>query len=245
MHPEICKIGPLTVYSYGLMLVIAFIVAVALAAQEAKRQEVNPDIIFNLTFISFIFGIIGARIFYVLENLGFYLKSPMEIIMLSRGGLSWFGGLILGTVSGIIYLKRKKISVYRTLDLIMPFVALAQALGRVGCFLNGCCFGKESIHGIYFPAYGVTLIPTQLYSSLALLLIFIALRFLQDHPHRTGQIFYAYLFLYSIKRFLIEFWRADNKIILFNLTLFQLISAAIFVFSVFKLIAISKNKSIK
>ncbi|PIP19418.1 MAG: prolipoprotein diacylglyceryl transferase [Candidatus Omnitrophica bacterium CG08_land_8_20_14_0_20_41_16] len=243
MHPEICKVGPLVIYSYGLMLAVAFLVAVALASQEAKRQGVNPDIIFNLCFVVFISGIIGARIFYVLENLGYYLRSPMEIIMLAHGGLSWFGGLILGVISGVIYLRHKKANLYRIADLIIPFVALAQALGRIGCFLNGCCFGKESAHGIYFPVHQAVLIPTQIYSSFALLLIFVILRFLQAHPHREGQIFYMYLLLYSIKRFLIEFWRADNKVIIFDLTLFQLISAVVFVFSVFKLVSILKNKS--
>lgn len=231
MHPEICKFGPLVVYSYGLMLVVAFFVAVTLASKEAKRAKINPDLIFNLFFISFVFGIIGARLFYVIENLGIYLKKPLEIIMLSHGGMSWFGGLILGSLSGVVYLKRKKMSVYKTLDLIIPFLALGQAIGRMGCFLNGCCFGKEFV-----------LIPVQIISSFLLLLIFIILRFLQSRSHKAGQIFFAYLFLYSIKRFFIEFWRADNKIIFFDLTLFQLISILIFIFSAVKLITILKRK---
>ncbi len=230
MHPEICKIGPFVIYSYGVMLVIAFFVAVSLASQEAKRQKINPDLIFNLLFISFISGIIGARVFYVIENLRFYLKEPLEIIMLSHGGMSWFGGLILGSISGIIYLKRKNMEIYRVVDLIIPFLALGQSIGRLGCFLNGCCFGKEFV-----------LIPVQIISSFLLLLIFIILRFLQGQPHKAGQIFYAYLFLYSIKRFFIEFWRADNKIIFFDLTLFQLISILIFIFSVVNLAIILKK----
>lgn len=230
MYPEICKIGPLVVYSYGLMLVVAFFAAVTLASEEAKRQKINPDLIFNLLFVSFIFGIIGARVFYVVENLRDYLKEPLEIIMLSHGGMSWFGGLFLGVFSGIIYLKRKKMGVYKTLDLIIPFLALGQSIGRIGCFLNGCCFGKEFV-----------LIPVQIISSFLLLLIFIILRFLQSRPYKAGEIFYSYLFLYSIKRFFIEFWRADNKIIFFDLTLFQLISILIFIFSAVKLAIILKK----
>jgi phosphatidylglycerol:prolipoprotein diacylglycerol transferase len=124
----------------------------------------------------------------------------------------------------------------------MPFLALAQSLGRLGCFFNGCCFGKESVYGIYFPVHGLVLIPTQLYSSFILLLIFIILRFLQSRPHRLGQVFYAYLFLYSVKRFFIEFFRGDNRLIIFNLTLFQLISIAIFIIAAFKLVNKHKNK---
>lgn len=123
------------------------------------------------------------------------------------------------------------------MDLLVPFVALAQSLGRIGCFLNGCCFGKESFYGIYFPSHGAVLIPTQLYSSLAMLIIFVILRIMQDMPHKQGQIFYAYLFLYSVKRFLIEFLRADNKVIFSDLTLFQLLSLAVFVISSFKLLS--------
>jgi phosphatidylglycerol:prolipoprotein diacylglycerol transferase len=231
MYPEICKIGPLVIYSYGFMLVVAFFVAATLASQEAKRQGINPDFIFNLLFIAFVSGIIGARVFYVVENLGFYLKEPLEIIMLAHGGMSWFGGLILGVIAGIIYIKRKKMGVYKILDLIAPFLVLGQSFGRLGCFLNGCCFGKESV-----------LIPAQILSSFFLLLIFIILRFLQSHPHKLGQIFYAYLFLYSIKRFFVEFLRADNKIIFFDFTLFQLISILIFIFSAVKLAIILKDK---
>lgn len=231
MYPEICKIGPFTVYSYGLMLAVAFTVSTALAVLAAKREKSNPDIIFNLAFISFISGIIGARIFYIAENIGYYIKSPLEIIMLQRGGLSWFGGLILAVSAGIAYLKNKNLPVYKTLDLIIPFVALAQAIGRIGCLLNGCCFGKEYLT-----------IPLQVYSSLLLIFIFIVLRLLQDRPHRNGQIFFTYLLLYSAKRFFIEFWRADNEIVFLGLTLFQLISIAIFCLSVLKLFAIIKSK---
>jgi phosphatidylglycerol:prolipoprotein diacylglycerol transferase len=242
MYPEICKIGPFTVYSYGLMLVVAFAIGSALAVRAAKRNNFNPDTIFNLAFITFVSGLIGARSFYIIENLGYYIKRPLETIMLAHGGLSWFGGLISAVFVGIIYLKNKNLPIYKVLDLIIPFVALAQAIGRVGCLLNGCCFGKESSFGIYFAVHKAVLIPTQLYSSLLLIFIFIVLRLLQDRPHRDGQIFFTYLLLYSAKRFFIEFWRADNKIIFLNLTLFQLISIAIFCLSILKLLAIVKSK---
>jgi len=235
MYPEICRIGPFTIYAYGLMLVAAFLVGSALAAVQAKREHINPDIIFNLCFISFISGIIGARIFYIFENLGYYIKNPVEIIMLQHGGLSWYGGLISGGFTGISYLKSKKIPIFRVLDLMAPFIALAQAIGRIGCLLNGCCFGKISEYGIYFPVHKLVLIPTQLYSTLILILIFIFLRFLQERPHKIGVIFFTYLLLYSAKRFFMEFWRADNEIIFHGLTLFQIISIVVFCISVFPL----------
>ncbi|MCX5700928.1 MAG: prolipoprotein diacylglyceryl transferase [Candidatus Omnitrophica bacterium] len=242
MHPEICKLGPVTVYSYGLMLVIAFVVSTFLAAAQAKREKIDPEIIFNLSFTIFISGIIGARIFYVLDNLNYYLKAPLEIIMLQKGGLAWFGGLILGSICGILYIKRKNLPVYKIIDLFAPFVAFGQAIGRIGCFLNGCCYGKESAFGIYSPAQGAVLIPSQLYSALILVVIFVILRIMQVRPHKNGEIFFAYLFFYSIKRFFVEYLRADNPVIIFGLTLFQILSIAVFILAAIYLYIIKKRK---
>lgn len=238
MHPIICTIGPATVYSYGLMVVVAFSVASFLATRRVAREGLSPETIFNFSFIIFIFGTIGARLFYVFENAPYYIGHPVEIFMLQKGGLSWYGGFISGCISALIYLKKIKIDALFFLDLIVPFVALGQSLGRIGCFLNGCCYGKPSIFGLYLPSMDAVLIPTQLYSSLALLVIFIVLRFRQDSRHKKGEVFFTYLLLYSIKRFGIEFWRADNKIIFFGLTLFQLISILIFIFAVYKIISL-------
>lgn len=242
MYPEICRIGPFTVFSYGLMLALAFIISSALASQEAKRQGFNPDTIFNLLFLSVISGVLGARIFYVAENLKYYSNNLLEMFMLQRGGLSWFGGLILGLFSSIVYLKSKRLDIYKTIDLVVPFIALAQAIGRIGCLLNGCCYGKVSQFGIYFPVADAILIPTQIYSSLLLIIIYVFLRFMQERPHRTGEILFAYLLLYSAKRFFIEFWRADNPVIFRGLTLFQIISVIIFFISLLKLIQIKRSK---
>jgi phosphatidylglycerol:prolipoprotein diacylglycerol transferase len=150
--------------------------------------------------------------------------------MLQHGGLSWFGGLLAGLIVSLAYLKRRNLSVYKILDLVAPFLALAQAIGRIGCFLNGCCFGTI-----------FNFIPTQLYSSLILTLIFLLLRFLQDRPHQEGKIFFLYLLLYSAKRFFIEFWRADNPVIFLSLTLFQLISIVVFTLSAIKLFLIKRH----
>lgn len=242
MHPIICTLGPFNIYSYGLILAIAFITGSALAVSQAKRENMNPDTIFNFCFLVFISGILGARILYIIENMGYYLKNPFEIIMLARGGLSWFGGFTSGVFIGVLYLKIKKLSVCRVLDLMSPFVALAQAIGRVGCLLNGCCYGKISKFGIYFEVHNAVLIPTQIYSSFALLFIFIILRFLQNRPHKVGGIFFSYLLFYSIARFSIEFWRADNEMILFGLTLFQLISITVFCIALSGFLLIRKPK---
>jgi phosphatidylglycerol:prolipoprotein diacylglycerol transferase len=211
------------------MLAIAFLVSLTLATIQAKRNNINSDIISSLSLLVFISGIIGARILYIIENIGYYIKNPPETIMLQHGGLSWFGGLAFGIFFGIFYLKKKNLSVYKILDLIVPYVSLGQAIGRIGCLLNGCCFGS-------------TIIPVQIYSSLILIFIFIILRLLQDRPHREGEILFLYLVLYSLKRFFIEFLRTDNPVIFLGLTLFQIISIVIFCLALIKLVLIKKIK---
>jgi len=236
MLPEICHIGPFTIYSYGLMLVLAFFVSTYLASRQAQKAHIDADKIFNLMFYIFISGIIGSRVFHVASNFSYYFKHPLEIIMLQHGGMAIFGGIIFGSIFACLFIKMNKMDLFATLDLLVPFIALGQAIGRIGCFLNGCCYGKVSAFGIYSPVSGQTLIPTQLYSSLLMFLIFLVLRFMQGRKHLPGQIAYAYLFLYSIKRFSIEFFRNDTPRIFQGLTIFQLLSLAMFFFSLTMLI---------
>lgn len=241
MFPLICQFGPFSIYSYGVMFVSAFLVSLYLAKKKAKTININDEIIFNLWFIVLVSGIIGSRLLYVFSNFDYYITDPLEIIKLWHGGLSWFGGFFLGASVAIIYIKRNRLPIYKTLDLLIPFLALGQSIGRIGCLLNGCCYGKESSWGLYFSAQGKILIPTQLFSSLALMSIFILLRFIQERPHKAGEVFFIYLILYSIKRFLIEFWRAEHKIVLFGLTSFQIISVIILFLSVLRIILIRRS----
>ncbi len=241
MLPEICHLGSFTIYSYGLMLVAAFFVCAYLASRQAQKEKIDPEDIFNLCFYVFIFGIIGSRLFYVVNNFSFYVRNPLEIIMLQHGGMAWFGGLIFGGLAALVFIKKNKLSLFKSLDLLVPFVALAQAIGRIGCLLNGCCFGRASKFGLYFPVFDQVLIPTQLYSSLLLLLIFFILRFLQDRKHASGVILCVYLLLYSLKRFFIEFLRNDSPRIFYGLTLFQLLCIGVFIFSLLLLTKILQD----
>ncbi len=233
MHPLICAIGPVNLYAWGMMLAIAFVVCSTLAGWQARAQGIDPDIIYTLSFCAVIFGVIGARILYVVSNLGYYLKNPLEIIMLQEGGLSWFGGMVLGTLASVLYVKRTSQPLGAIMDIMAPFIALGQSIGRIGCLLNGCCYGRESAYGLFFPVHDKMLIPTQLYSSLGLLAIYIILRRQQEQPHRRGQVFVLYLILYSVSRFFIEFWRGDNPRIVAGLTLFQLLSIFLFVIAAY------------
>jgi len=242
MFPIICKIGPITFYSYGLLLAIAVVVSSIFASMRARVENIDPEIIFNLCALSFIFGIIGARIFYIIENFHYYFKNPFEIIMLQHGGLSWYGGLFAGIIFAAFYIKKRNLALYKIFDLISPFLALGQAIGRIGCLLNGCCFGSVYISGLYFWAHNLIIIPIQIISSGILILIFLILRLFQNKPHREGQIFFLYLLLYALKRFFVEFWRKDNPAFFLGFSLFQIISIAILILSAIKLFSLTKIK---
>lgn len=223
MHPILVKFGPLNVYSYGVMVALGFALATACIYIRAPKFGIDRNNAVDLMILMLVFGIAGARVFYILQNLTYYRANPSEMLNLSKGGLVWYGAFIAGLGASAVYIKIKKMDFWGSLDLAAPYIALAQAIGRVGCFLNGCCYGVAMADG--------TLHPTQLYSAASLLLIFVALRIWQDHRHFKGEIFLGYCVLYSSKRFLMEFMRGDNSRIFFGLTISQVISCVVFVFS--------------
>ena len=234
MHPILFQFGPLKIYSYGLFVALAFIAGTYLAKSEASRQNMVPERILDLSLCLAISGILGARLLYILQNLRFYIRNPGEILMLYKGGLSFYGGFILAVICAIIFLRRGRLPLLKTLDIIVPYLALGQAIGRIGCLLNSCCYGRatDSLFGVYFPGEVFARHPTQIYSSLSLLSIFVILRILQAKKVKIpGQIFLLYCLLYSAIRFSIEYLRGDNLRILANLTIHQLISIGIFVIS--------------
>ena len=177
-------------------------------------------------------GIVGARLLYVLTNLSEYLKHPLEIIMLNHGGLVIYGGIILATFTGIFFLSKRKLPILKTADVLFPYVALAQSIGRIGCLLNGCCYGRPTglPWGIYFPGQTIALHPTAIYFSLNALAIFIILKIVQERKKFTGQVFLLYFILYPAGRFFIEFFRGDSPHNIFGLfTLSQIVSIVLFV----------------
>ncbi len=226
MHPILFEIGPLTIYSYGVMLALAFVVGIWFATRQARREEVSANTILDLSLVALLTGIIGARILFVLLNLNYYLLHPFEIIMFWQGGLIYSGGLILGTLCAILFLKVRRLNIWKVVDIYAPSLAIGQAIGRIGCFLNGCCFGKPVSWGIKFPPgsmasyeqfsqsliksvneYSLPVHPTQLYSSLNALIIFLILILVRRRKRFNGELFWLYLLLYAITRFGIEFLR--------------------------------------
>ena len=155
MHPIIVEIGPVTIYSYGVVVAVGFITAAWLAARQAASEGLSPEGILDIALVCIISGIIGARLLHVLLNLPYYMHSPAEILMLNRGGLAFQGGFFAAIAAGVLYAKRAGLSFLRAADIMAPYIALGQAIGRIGCFLNGCCYGAftGSYFGFLFMAF--------------------------------------------------------------------------------------------
>lgn len=220
-----------TIYSFGLLLVVAVVVCSLMLAHDAAQKKIDADIIFDLVFWVMVGGVVGARLFYVLLNPTFFLEHPEEIIMIQNGGLAWQGGLILGFITGVMFVKKRKLSLSLMLDLAAPYLALGQAFGRIGCFLNGCCYGKEASWGIYFPVHQAHLHPTQLYDAGGLFIIFLILKRYQRFSEIQGLVFASYLILVSSLRFAVEFFRADHEVLIFGLSVYQYVCFGLLMFA--------------
>ncbi len=248
MHPILIKFGSFTVYSYGVMVAIGFALSTIFIYRRAPKFNLDKDKAVDLTIVVLISGILGARLLYILLNLSFYAANPIEIIMLSKGGLVWYGGFITALIAMIIYIRINSLNFWSVVDLIAPYAALAQAFGRIGCFLNGCCYGMKVSAGfpfaVTFPCESDPRLPVQVISSGLLFIIFVILIIWQNRRRFVGEIFLVYCVFYSFKRFVMEFLRGDNPKILSGLTLSQLISAVIFIIalSIFILKAIECKK---
>lgn len=227
MWPILFTIGTLPIYSYGLSVAIAVLLCTWLLSKDAAKYDIKPDAIQDLVFILVLSGILGARLFYVSLDWAYYKENLWHIVLLNEGGLSWQGGLIAALGAGFLYLKIKKWPMRLTLDLLAPYIALGQAIGRLGCFANGCCYGKPVIWGIYFPVHGARLHPTQLYEFASLLLIFFILKSIGHKKENAGFVFLMYIWLSSIERFVVEFYRADQMAVWGPLSLFQWISLGV------------------
>lgn len=217
MQPVLFRIGSLNLYSYGLFMALGVIAATVWMVQQVKKEGKSPEFVLDVVLIGVIFGIIGARLFFVfLYQPGYYLENPLRILYIQEGGLAFYGGLVLGLVAVVIYLYRAHIPVLSFLDLAAPATALGYSIARFGCFLNGCCYGKATTvpWGVVFPVVdGLKRHPTQLYSMLAGFLIFIFLVWVTRRGVRfQGQSFSLFLILYGVSRSVIELFRENTQL---------------------------------
>ncbi|OPJ61288.1 prolipoprotein diacylglyceryl transferase [Clostridium oryzae] len=238
MRPVLFDIGPLKIQGYGTMIAIGIIAAMLLLNYRAKKKGYDDDKIFNMAFIAVICGVIGSKLLYVIVEINYFIKNPKELLNLGSGFVV-IGGIILGAVAVYLYCRNKKWDTLKVIDLITPSVPLAQGFGRIGCFLAGCCYGRETQLRIgvkftksQFAPNDVNLIPTQIYSSIFDFALAIFLLYYGRKPRKKGSIFSAYIVLYSIGRFLIEFLRNDPRGSVGVLSTSQFICIFTFIFGI-------------
>jgi len=249
MYPELVKLGPLTVYSYGFMLAVSFIVSSYILTKEVERKRLDANIASEVTLLAIIFGIAGSKLFHLFENWNDFLADPFGMIF-SAGGLTFYGGLILAIIAIMVYLKRKKIPFLFIADAAAPSLALAYGIGRIGCHLAGdgdygtptnLPWGVNYENGIVKPSLmfqgseiaknfpngivpnNTPLHPTPIYELFLGVLIFALLWQLRKKEYHMGILFMVYLILSGFARFFVEFIRL-NPLLLLGLSEAQLIS---------------------
>jgi phosphatidylglycerol:prolipoprotein diacylglycerol transferase len=253
MYPELFKIGPLTVHTYGVLVATGFLLGLGLAVRQAKREGIPPNKIVDLGFYILLSALIGSRLFYVMINAGYYLKNPLDIFKVWEGGLVFYGGLVLTVPTVLWYVKKNALSVWSTADLFAPSLAIGHAVGRIGCFYAGCCYGKPA-EGLPWAVtftdpqtlalVGIPLHPTQIYESLGEFTIFLVLITLRRHRSFNGRLFVTYVMLYSVLRFIVEFFRGDiaRGFITHQLSFSQGVSVLMFLTAVAVFIVLRRGK---
>jgi phosphatidylglycerol:prolipoprotein diacylglycerol transferase len=221
MHPILFRIGHYAVHTYSLMLGIAFVGSLALAYRIAKQQAgkpgaIDPNDVLDIGYWMIIWGVIGARLAFVLtpQDWSEYRVHPVQILQIWNGGISFYGALVGGFIALAVVCRRRGIPIMRFGDVIGPPVMLGYAIGRIGCFFNGCCYGRPTTlpWGVRFNDEGYITPPshpTQIYSSILSFLFLSILLRLTGKKAFDGQILFAYLLLSAIERFIMEIWRGD------------------------------------
>ncbi len=241
MHPILFQVGPLKIFSYGFFVACGFFLALRLVVSQTERNGIDKKIVYDLGFYILLSGILGSRFFYIILNLNEYLAHPLSILYFWEGGLFFHGGLIVALIAAIIFVKRKKLNLGKIADIFAPGLALGYVFGRIGCFFAGCCYGKETnlpwavtFHHLQSLApTNISLHPTQLYSAGTNAILFLYLWRRKNKPHYSGELFWQYLLGYSGTRLIIEFFRADERGIIFGLPFTQVLSLGIFLVAIF------------
>lgn len=246
-------LGFIQIYWYSILVFVGIFFASIIILREAKKQKINQDFMVNLIFYTTIFGLIGARLYYVAFNLDYYLKYPIEIFETWNGGMAIHGGIIFGLLTIIIYTHKYNAKTLKVLDISVVGLILGQAIGRWGNFLNGEAYGNivslEKLKSLGLPNFliegmyqkGAYHQPAFLYESIWDLTGFFALLIIRRYKYlKTGQLTGIYLIWYSIGRLFIEGMRIDS-LMLGNIRVAQLISIVCIIIGIIMLIICKKG----
>jgi len=218
MHPELWHWGAIHLRSYGVMLAVAFLVGTWIATLEARRLRLDEDRLVTVILVALVSGVLGARLLYVLEHVEEFRREWGSIFALWQGGLTLYGGVVSGTVAGLVTARRLGLPMWVTADALTPAVALGTMFGRVGCFLNGCCYGRPTRMpwGVVFPPdsyagleFGnARLHPSQLYAAFAGLILFLIFWGIRTRTRVAGVLFWTFIAVFAGLRIGIDFTRA-------------------------------------
>jgi phosphatidylglycerol:prolipoprotein diacylglycerol transferase len=217
VHPIAFQVGSLTITWYGVMVATAFLVGLWTASRRAVGSGIPPEKVLDLGPWLIVGTIIGARALFVISywREQFAGQPLAEIFMVWRGGLVYYGGLIGATLAGVIYARLKRLPLWKLADVVAPSIALGCVFGRIGCLMNGCCYGLECNWpwAIHFPyghhTYPHGVHPTQVYDSLLNLVLYCGLAWMYRRKKFDGEVFAAYLIGYAIFRSFVEMFRGD------------------------------------
>jgi phosphatidylglycerol---prolipoprotein diacylglyceryl transferase len=237
MFPDLFSIGPFTLHTYGLFVAVGFLVGLMVTVRIGKSQGITPQQTMDMGFLMIVAAIVGSRLLYILMNLGYYAQRPMDILKLWQGGLVFSGGVVCVILGVLWYTRRHQLSFWKMADMWAPAMAIGQGIGRIGCFMAGCCYGKPtgSDWGMVFTnphslaPLNIPLHPTQLYSSVSNFIIFFVLLLLHRKKAFDGQVFLWLLVLHSTARLFVERFRGDDRGMVFQsgMTVTQLVTLVI------------------
>lgn len=221
---SIGSFGPITVYTYGVLLAAAYLFGLKLAMARAKKRGLDANRVLDLGIYIIISALVGAKLLLLVTDFRAFTSNPRELLTLARSGGVFYGGLILAVTVALIYIRKVGLPFWTTTDVFAPGIALGHVVGRFGCLFAGCCYGKPTTlpWGITFTnpfaaanvgtPLGVPLHPTQIYEAGAELLILIVLLMTERKGRGfAGRTFWLYMLLYAISRFIIEFYRGDER----------------------------------
>lgn len=251
MYNDLFTIGKFTITGYGTMIALGFLTAIFLTIYRAKKYNLNPDFVYDLTFAAIGGGLIGAKLLYIIVNIKEYIANPTLFLDIKHGFVV-YGGIIGGILTGLLICKIKKQSFWDYFDLIMPSVFIAQGLGRIGCLLAGCCYGRKYdglFHIVFknssFAPNNIPLFPSQICCSIYDFASGIILLILYNKFQKKCLASSMYLIFYGIGRFIIEFFRGDSaRGFVFTLSTSQFISIFIIIIGI-SILLLSNKKIIK
>lgn len=210
MFPELFQLGPIHLHSFGAMMAIAFLVGTALGLSEAKRLGLDEDKLLNVILITLIASILGARALYVMEHLQQFRREWGSVLAMWQGGLTLYGGIVAGTFAGLVAARRMGLPRWLVADALAPSLAIGIMFGRIGCFLNGCCYGRPTLMpwGVRFPResfaaleFGDTPVqPSQLYNAAIALALFLIFWTRRRHFRVPGVMFWTFIMVFALAR---------------------------------------------